>query len=120
MPTPSQTIPASPADDVPFAANDLAGMKIIYVGADSDDFSDKLVSNRHRNRDSGARPIVPVIDMDVGAADSCVSDADQNVVDADYGLRNIFKPQSGRGLAFDKGLQSLPRRLGVGLILLAW
>src|SRR5205085_7413730 len=100
MTTPSETVPAAAAHHVPFAADDLAGMKINHVGANSDDFSDEFVSNRHRNWDGGARPIVPVVDVDVSAADSCVSDADQNVVDANGGFGDIFEPQSRRGLAF--------------------
>jgi hypothetical protein len=120
MTTPGQTVPAAAADHVPFAADDLAGMKINHVRAHGDDFSDKLVANGHRNWDGGARPIVPVVDVDIGAADSCVSDADQNVVDADGGLGDIFEPQSGRGLTLDQGLQRLPRGLRAGIIPFAW
>src|SRR5690242_11153709 len=119
MTPPSQTVPASATDHVPFSADDLAGMKINYVRADSDDFADKLVANCHRNRDRGARPIVPVVDVDIGAANSRVRDADQNVVDADSGFGDIFEPQSWRGLAFDQGLQRLPRSLRLGTIPLA-
>jgi hypothetical protein len=95
-------------------------MKINYIRPDLDNFSDKLVANGHRNRNGGARPIVPVVDVDIGAADSRVRDADQNVVDADRGFGDIFEPQSGRVLAFDQGLQCLPRSLRVGTIPLAW
>jgi hypothetical protein len=119
MTTPGQAVSATAANDVPFAADDLAGMEVVHVRPDRDDFAGELVSNGHGDRDSGACPLVPVVNVHVCAADSCVGDADQNIIDADGRFGYIFQPQSGCRLALDQGLQRLPRRLPVGVILLA-
>jgi hypothetical protein len=48
-----------------------------------------------------------------------MGDADQNIIDADGRFGYIFQPQSGRRLPLYEGLQRLPRRLAVDVILLA-
>ena len=44
------------------------------------------------------RPGVPLVDVEVGAADAGVEDADFDVVDADVGLGDVFEPEAGFGV----------------------
>src|SRR5208337_1512124 len=53
-----------------------------------------FVSDRHRRRDRLLRPLVPVEDMDVGAANAGLVDLDQNVVGTERGNRLLAEPQS--------------------------
>ena len=46
------------------------------------------------------RPGVPFVDVQVGAADAGLQHADQHVVDARLGHRNVFQPQARLGFAF--------------------
>ena len=108
MPSAGEAVAAAAADDVAFAADDVAGMKVVDVGADLDDLADKLVADRHGHGDGALRPLVPVVDMDVGAADAGVADADENVVDADGGLGNILEPQTGFCACLYKSLHLRP------------
>ena len=44
------------------------------------------------------RPVVPFVDVQIGAADAGAVDADQDVVDADLRFGNVFEPQPGSAL----------------------
>jgi hypothetical protein len=92
MPSACETVSASPTDDVAFAADDIPGMKVVDVGADLYDLADKLVADGHGHGNGALRPLVPMIDMNVGSADSGIANADKNVVDADDWLGNVLKP----------------------------
>ena len=70
MPPAGQAVAAAAADDVPLAADDVAGREVVDVGADLDDLADELVADHHRHRDRLLRPGVPVVDVHVGAADA--------------------------------------------------
>ena len=50
--------------------------------------------------DGGAGPGVPVVDVEVGAADAGVEDADLYVVDAHLGLGDVLKPEAAFVMAF--------------------
>ena len=67
-----ETISAATADDVAFAADDFARVKIVDVAADFDNFTDEFVTDGHGNRDGGGGPFVPFVDVQVGAADAGV------------------------------------------------
>src|SRR5262249_44445943 len=42
-----QAVAAPATDDVPFAADDFAGVKIGHIGTDLDDLADELVADNH-------------------------------------------------------------------------
>ena len=92
MPSPRQAVPAAAANHVALPADDVPATEIIYVRADFDDLTNEFMSNDHRYRDCLPGPVIPLEDMHVGAADTCVSNADQHVVDADGGFWNFFQP----------------------------
>ena len=103
---PRETIAAAPADHVPFPADQIAGMKIRHVGSDFDNLSAEFMPDDQRHVNGGARPIVPVVDVQVGAANSRAQHANFDVVDAGFGLGNIFEPQASLGAALNEGFHS--------------
>ncbi len=95
MPPPGQAVAAPSTNDMAFAADDVAGKEVADIRSHRNNFADKFVPNRHRNRDRLLRPIVPLINMDVGSADAGVSHTDQDIIDtADFGFWYLFKPKS--------------------------
>ena len=89
-----EAVAAAPADNVTFRADDLSRVKIIHVRAGSHHFTDKFMPHNHRHRDRLLRPRIPFIDMQVRSADSCLVDFDENIIDANFRLRDILEPQS--------------------------
>ena len=92
-------VATAPADDVALAADQVAYLEVVDVGADLDDLADELVADHQRHRDRRLRPGVPGVDMEVGAADAGLLDPDQDVVDADRGLGNVAQGEARRSLA---------------------
>src|SRR5271169_4735887 len=89
MPAAGQAVPAVTADHVPFAADNLPGEEVRHVRSDLGDLSDELVSDYHGHGNRLFGPLIPVVDVHVGAADRRALDADQNIVDPDLGFRYI-------------------------------
>src|SRR5579871_344572 len=97
-----ETVAAAPANHVSFATDDLAGMKVGDVRADFDDASDKFVADRHGDGNGALRPIVPLINVYVGAADSGAQHLDQYVVDADLRFVDVLEREAAIGLVLDE------------------
>ena len=76
-------------------------LEVIDVVADFKDFTDELVPNDQRHGNGPLRPGIPLVDVQVGAADAGAVDANQNIIDADRRLRHIGQPQTRLGPAFD-------------------
>src|SRR6185437_4683309 len=109
-----ETVTAAAADNVAFAANQFAGMKVVHVGADLHDLADELVSDDQGHRNSGAGPLVPRVDVQVGAADSGGQDADFDVINTDVRLRHILEPEATLTAGFYERLHAV--RVERGLI----
>jgi hypothetical protein len=107
MTPPGKTIPAAPADDMSFAAHDFAGMEIDHVRANFDDFTDKFVPDHQRHGDNGASPIVPFVDVKIGSADAGEQDADQDIVNSNLRLRNVFEPETAFRTAFNESFHTV-------------
>ena len=60
-------------------------MEVGDVGADGGDFADELMADDHGDGDGLLGPLVPLVNVDVGAADAGLADADQDVVNAKSG-----------------------------------
>ncbi len=99
-----QTVSASATNNVSFATNNLARVEIGHVGTCLNDLTDELVSDDHRHRNRLLRPRVPVVDVDVSAADARSINLDQNIVDANLRLWDIFQPKPRFCLAFNECL----------------
>ena len=92
VPASSHTVAASPADNMPFSGNEFAGMKVIHIRADCDDLPDKLMTNDQRNGNRLLRPLIPVEDVNVSAADAGSQDPDQDIIDSDRGFGDVLQP----------------------------
>ena len=99
MPPTGQAVAAEPAHDVALAADDQSGLEVDHVGADLDDLAHELVADHQGHGNGLGRPRVPVVDVQVGAADPRPMDADEHVVDAGLGLGDVGEPQPAFGPA---------------------
>ena len=88
--TPCQAVAAPSADDMSFARDGLPGEEVVDIRADGHDLADKLVADHHRHGNRLLGPGVPVVDVEVGAADAGAVDSDQDIVDADFWDRHIL------------------------------
>ena len=116
VPAPRAAIAAMPADDVAFARDALADAKPAHLLAHRLDHADVFVADVHRHRDRLLRPLVPVVDVHVGAADRGLADADEHVVRADRGLGRLGHPDAGLALH----LRKRPHCAGSGLLEHFW
>src|SRR6185437_9955067 len=99
MPPSRKTIAAPAANDVTLAADDIAGKEVVNIRAGSDNFSYKLVTDGHGNRDGLLRPLVPLMNVDIGPTDARVVHLHQHIVDADRRLGDVFQPKTPLGFA---------------------
>ena len=76
----------------------VADLETAHFGTHLHDAAHKLVPDGHGHRNGLLGPGVPVINMNVGAADGGLADLDQNIVMADLGYRNLFHPDPDLGL----------------------
>ena len=109
MTPPGAAVAAVAAGHMALARDPVADLQAADFHADFGDFADERMADDHRNRDGGLRPFVPVVDMDVGAADRRLLDLDQHVIVADGGQRGVLHPDAGLGLGLDQGLHMTPR-----------
>ena len=111
VPAAGQAVSTPAADNVALAADDLADVEVLDVGADLDDLADKLVADHHRDRDCPIRPGVPRLDVNVGAADPGAQHLDEHVVDPDPGHRHFIEPKPRLRLLFHQGQHRLHNRI---------
>ena len=91
---PGEAVAAPAADHVPFSADQVAREEVHHVGPGLDNPADKLMPNGHGHWDGGLRPLVPLVDVHVGAADTRAQHLDQHVVDADLGNVHFAEPEA--------------------------
>ncbi len=85
---------------MPFSADQFADSIIGDVAPDLDDFSDEFVADDERDGDGGSRPIVPLVDMEVGSTDSAKGYANFYVINTDFRLRDFLQTKAGFTPAF--------------------
>ena len=78
-----------------FTADDLTGAEVEHIGSNTDDFSNKFVADNHWNRNGFLSPVIPVVNVQVGSADSSFMDFYENIIDAGFRVGDILKPKSG-------------------------
>ena len=104
MTPPGKTIAAMSTSDVAFADNKIARRKAFHVIADKIDHADKFMADRHRHRNRFLGPGVPIIYVDVGAADGRLQDANEDIICACFRNRDFLEPQAGLGFSLHDGL----------------
>ncbi|MCY1356045.1 hypothetical protein D9M69_424840 [compost metagenome] len=114
MPAAGAAVAAFAADDMALARHPLADMVLGDGRADLGDLAHELMADDHRHRDGLLRPLVPVPDVHVGAADRRFLHLDQHVVRADLRHRHPLHPEAFFRLRFHQRLhhvrhQSLPQ-----------
>jgi transcriptional regulator with XRE-family HTH domain len=112
VPATSETVAAAPADHVSLAAYDLPGKKVGHVASHLHDLADEFVSHDHRHRNGPLRPGVPIVDVQVRAADAGLVDANEHVIDPAFGLGHVPEVQPGGGFGFDESFH-LVRYVGI-------
>ena len=96
-----------PADDVPFPGNQVARSKSLDAFADALDHADKFMADDHRHRDRLLRPGIPVVNVNVGAADRGFLDPDEHVIVSHLWHRHFLKPETRFRPALDQRLHCL-------------
>ena len=95
-----QAIPAPAAGHVPFPAHDVAGIKVGDVRTHFHNFAHKLVPDHHRHMDGFLRPVVPLINVQIRAADARAMHANEHVINANFRLLDVLKPKSRFSFTF--------------------
>ena len=93
-PPAGHAVAATAADQVALAAHEVARTQFLHVGPDIHDLAGELVADNQRHRHVRLRPAVPVIDVQVRAADTGSEHTDQNVVAAQRRDRHVLKPEA--------------------------
>src|SRR5689334_5633785 len=95
-----QTIPAMAARDVTFTDHQVARPEPFYLIADRIDNSDELVADRHRHRYRFLSPRVPIVNVDISAADRRFHNANPDIIAAHFGHRDFLQPKPRLRLGF--------------------
>ncbi len=103
-----QAVAAVPADQVALPAHRLAGEKVPDHGAHALHDAGELVPDHQGHRHVLRGPGVPVVDVQVRAADGGFPDADQHVGGADFRLAHLLQPEPGLGPLLDQSLHGRP------------
>jgi hypothetical protein len=100
MATASEAVAATPTDDVALSADKLADRKIGDIGAYGYDLADEFMTDGKALPDGGSSPGIPVVDVEIGAADSGVEDANFDIVDTHFGFGDVLEPETAFVAAF--------------------
>ena len=91
------TVATSAAHDVTFSRHQLADAQSTNSGAQLDNPADKFVSADERQGYGPLRPVVPFVDVHIGAADRRLDHLDQDLTRGDLRHRDLLqgKPRAG-------------------------
>jgi hypothetical protein len=91
---------ASPVDNVSFSRDAVSLANVGDEGSDFDDIAGEFVADNERRPASSACPRIPIVYMNVSAADSGSANFDQNLIISDLRLGNILQLESRTGRFF--------------------
>ena len=97
-------VTAVAAGDVTLTRHPLTDLEAGHCGTDRGDLAHELVAHHHRGRHGGLRPRIPVVDVQVGAADGGLVHTDQHVAITRDGHRHLLEPQPRRRLGLHERL----------------
>ena len=97
-----KAVAAVPADDMSLARHTLAELKALDILTELHDFAHVLMPDGHRRMNGMLGPFVPVVNMQIRAADRCLFYLDFDVVLSDRRNRNLAHPKSPLRLFLDK------------------
>src|SRR5690606_20677570 len=97
-------VAAVAAHDVAFGRHALPDLVAGHARTDLGDAADELVADHQAGLDRALAPLVPQVDVQVGAADGRLLDLDQDLVRPGHGHRHVLHPDALAGLALDQRL----------------
>src|SRR5690606_30784354 len=101
---PGAAVAAVAADDVALGRDPLPDPVAGHARAEAGDPADELVADHQALRNRALGPFIPEVDVQVGAADGGLLEADQHLVRTRFGHRNLLHPDAAGQLALDQGL----------------
>jgi hypothetical protein len=87
-----KAIPAFSAHDVALGPDDFSRIDRRHAFAQLNDLADEFVADDEGRFDGVLRPLVPALDVKVGAADAGAKDSDKNFAWIRFGIRDILQP----------------------------
>ena len=99
------------ADDVSFGGDPVPGLDVLDETARLDDLSHELVSEDERRIHAVLRPVVPLMDVEIRAADARASHLDQDLAGTDLGEGHVAQGEAGRRLGLEDRFHGDGRRL---------
>jgi hypothetical protein len=109
-------IAAASAYDVSLSGDDITREEVFDVRTDLDDRADEFVADDHRNGDCFLSPGVPVVNVQIGSADSGFLNFDQAIVDSDLRKWDILKFESYVSAMFHQCFHVTCRHLSVRVV----
>ncbi len=100
-------VAAVAADDVALGRHPLTHLVAAHARAQGSDAADELMADGEAGLDGALAPLVPQVDMQVGAADGGLLQLDQHLVGAGLRHRHLFHPDALAGFALDQRLHRL-------------
>src|SRR3546814_19789966 len=101
---PSTTRFRAAADDMALGRNPLADRVAAHAGSDLDDAADEFMAEHQPGLDRALAPLVPQVDVQVGAADGGFLELDQDLVRARLRDRDLLHPDALGRFALDQRL----------------
>ena len=83
-----------------FSRDAIARFEALDLDPAVNDRAAEFVTDRERHRNRLLRPVVPLVDMYVGAANRRPVDPDEHVVMADFRFRDVLHPDAALGFRF--------------------
>src|SRR6187549_763494 len=100
LPPPSTTVSTGPADNVPFAGDEVTHGDVVHVRTDLDDVTGEFVSGNQRRVQFPLCPVVPPVNVQIRTANARAHDTDQYLIGPDRWNRPLdhLKPRTWRRL----------------------
>jgi hypothetical protein len=87
---------------VPFSGDEIPYFEIVNIAPDFNNPAHKLVTYGHGDRNGLLGPLIPVVDVNVRAADRRLVNLDEDVIDSRFRDWNFFKPEAWLPSGFDQ------------------
>lgn len=104
MPVAGAAVATQPARNVTLCRYAVADFVVVHTVTDLCDVTDELMTDHERRSNRALRPVIPVVYVQVGAADGGLVDLDQHLVGTYLGDGYLLHPDPGLRRAFDQRL----------------
>ena len=109
--TTSQAVAASTTDQMAFTTDQITDFEIIDVATEFNHMANEFVTDNQRHRNGALGPGIPIINMQISAADTGAIDANEHVVNANFGHWYVDQSESRCGGCFGDGFHAVSLRL---------